>query len=292
MKKNKENQMKISCIYHGNCADGFTSAWIVNKYFKNKTNDIKFIPGKYGEEPPYEKLKGRELYIVDFSYPVDVMKKLNEVCTKITVYDHHKTAEPIMEQLDFVEKVFDMDKSGALITWEQLFPDKEVPELVEYVSDRDLWKFELFKSKEFSMFLFSYEYTFENWDKIDREWRKKFYEYIEQGEAIQRKHLKDVKELCQATFEMKRFTKFGDTVYPVSNIPYTMASEGCKYLADKLMDEYQPQVGITYYRNSDGKYVFSMRSNDDTDVAEMAKKYGGGGHKNASGFVVDQLPFV
>ena len=30
---------------------------------------------------------------------------------------------------------------------------------------------------------------------------------------------------------------------------------------------------------------------DHIDVSEIAKKYGGGGHKNAAGFVCDNLPF-
>jgi nanoRNase/pAp phosphatase (c-di-AMP/oligoRNAs hydrolase) len=46
-----------------------------------------------------------------------------------------------------------------------------------------------------------------------------------------------------------------------------------------------------YWDHPDGR-SFSLRSRNDNgqkgiDVAEVAKRYGGGGHKNAAGFTVD-----
>ncbi len=52
-------------------------------------------------------------------------------------------------------------------------------------------------------------------------------------------------------------------------------------------------LGIVFYRH--GKKVhISLRSKDDVDVAKMAEKYGGGGHKNAASIRVNSfrdLPF-
>jgi nanoRNase/pAp phosphatase (c-di-AMP/oligoRNAs hydrolase) len=43
----------------------------------------------------------------------------------------------------------------------------------------------------------------------------------------------------------------------------------------------------TYYVDKDGMYNFSLRSSEDgIDVSEIAKVYGGGGHKHAAGFKV------
>ena len=55
------------CIYHHNCADGFTAAWVVKKAFGN----VDFHPGKYNEPPP--DVTGRDVIIVDFSYKYDVL---------------------------------------------------------------------------------------------------------------------------------------------------------------------------------------------------------------------------
>jgi hypothetical protein len=42
-----------------------------------------------------------------------------------------------------------------------------------------------------------------------------------------------------------------------------------------------------WYQRGDGRYAYSLRSRGDFDVSELAKKYGGGGHKNAAGFLVE-----
>ncbi len=289
----------IVCIYHGNCADGFTAAWVLWDFFKKfekERETMEFIPATYGDEPPYDRLKNSRVYILDFSYGREEMIKISKIAHITMIIDHHKTAQDVILPLISDDKyniggIFNMEKSGALLTWEWFSRQEEPPMLVKYVSDRDLWKFELPNSKAFSMFLFSYEYTFDDWDMIDRYWEDNFDGYILQGEAIQRKHMKDVKELCDATTKTQNFGKIGAYWYPVANLPYTMASDGCKYIAEKYTNEYQEQIGFTYYKNKDGKYVFSIRANDNTDVSEIAKIYGGGGHKAAAGFVVDVLPW-
>ena len=57
-------------IYHSNCADGFTAAWVI--WYKHP--DWEFYPGKYQEEPP--DVTGREVYFVDFSYKRPVILEM------------------------------------------------------------------------------------------------------------------------------------------------------------------------------------------------------------------------
>jgi oligoribonuclease NrnB/cAMP/cGMP phosphodiesterase (DHH superfamily) len=284
---------KYTVITHGNCADGFTSAWIINKALSQK-NELIFLDGNYGDEPDFEKIKGRDVIIADFSYPLQQMKEIIECALSVTVIGHHKTAEVLLKPLfddGLIDGIFDMDKSGALLTWEWFFPHEEAPELVKYVSDRDLWKFELQDSKSFSMFLFSYEYTFGNWDYIDRGWDERFLDYVLEGKAIERKHLKDVTELCCKLCQWKRFKKL-DRAYPVVNLPYTMASDACSYIAASENSQIGAKVGFSFSQGKDGRYYFSIRSRDGTDVSKIAKKFDGGGHKAAAGFVVNSLDEV
>lgn len=63
------------CIYHGNCADGFTSAWIVRKALGGK---VDFHPGVYQEPPP--DVAGRDVFIVDFSYKRKVLEDMGRAC--------------------------------------------------------------------------------------------------------------------------------------------------------------------------------------------------------------------
>ena len=83
---------KKICIYHGNCADGFTAAWVVRKALGN---DVEFYPGFYRESPP--DVKGKDVYIVDFSYTTDIMEQITADANSVTHIDHHETAIRAME---------------------------------------------------------------------------------------------------------------------------------------------------------------------------------------------------
>ncbi len=56
---------------------------------------------------------------------------------------------------------------------------------------------------------------------------------------------------------------------------------------NELMFDYPICIGFVY----DGKqYTVGLYSRE-IDVSEIAKKYDGGGHKGAAGFVCKELPF-
>ena len=98
-----------------------------------------------------------------------------------------------------------------------------------------------------------------------------------EGKAITRKHFKDIGELIKVT---GRKMLIGGVLVPVANLPYTMSSD-----AGHIMGKGEP-FAACYYDTLDGR-CFSLRSAPDgIDVGEIAKKYGGGGHKHASGFRV------
>jgi len=81
------------CIYHGNCADGFTAAWAVWKRFGDS---VEYIPGVYGESPP--DVTGKNVVIVDFSYKRPVLLEMTKTARTVLVLDHHKTAEADLAQ--------------------------------------------------------------------------------------------------------------------------------------------------------------------------------------------------
>lgn len=264
----------ILCIYHGNCADGFSAAWAVWR----KHPEASFHAGVYGQPAP--DCTGKDVYLVDFSYKGNELQRIIDQAQSVTIIDHHKTAQAEIQPLldaGKINGIFDMTKSGAVLTWEWFHPNKEVPQFLKHVQDRDLWKFEIEGSREISSYIFSFEYDFNNWDILEHNlgnrngWQRCF----QQGEAIERKHFKDIAELIEV---VKRPMKIGGHNVQVLNLPYTMASDACHAQAN------EGQVfGASYYDTATSR-VFSLRSIGDFDVSAIAKQYGGGGHKNAAGF--------
>jgi oligoribonuclease NrnB/cAMP/cGMP phosphodiesterase (DHH superfamily) len=147
------------CIYHGNCADGFTAAWIVrlalgfSEKYDSQTSDyqkigrgtLEFHAGFYQTPPP--DVTGKIVYIVDFSYKRPIMEEIVKKAAKVIHIDHHDSA--IKDMADFTAPNFeslyspDNTESGAMLTWKYFYPTREVPALIRHVDDRDRWKFSL-----------------------------------------------------------------------------------------------------------------------------------------------------
>lgn len=295
--------MKPLCIYHGNCADGFTAAWAAWMRFGD---EFDYHPGVYQNPPP--DVRARDVVFVDFSYKRDVVMEMRKTARSILILDHHKSAaedlahrggnfgidltkytgpvtwerhlhnaqQDIYEGVhDSVYCLFDMNRSGAGISWDFFHPNDKRSKLVDYAEDRDLWRFNLPKSREVNAVIFSFEYEFGAWTAMDLALCGDFDKIVNQGAAIERKHHKDVAELTAAL--KRRMTIGGHEVWAAS-LPYTLTSD-----AGHLMATGEP-FAACYWDTPEGR-VFSLRSTDEgMDVSEIAKQYGGGGHRNASGF--------
>ena len=257
------------CIYHSNCADGFSAAWVVRKAI----GEMRFYPGKYQEPPP--DVTGCDVVMVDFSYKRPVLLEMSEKANSILILDHHKTAQDDLIDLPAnVTAKFDIEHSGAMLAWEHFFPDQEPPPLLLHIEDRDLWRFKLPNTRQIQANVFSYPYDFHVWDTLMDTAPAAL---AAEGEAIERKHFKDILELIGVT---TRDMVIGGHRVPVANLPYTMSSDAGYELAKGR------PFAACYWDTPDGR-VFSLRSRDDgADVAEVAKQYGGGGHRNAAGFRV------
>ena len=279
------------CIYHGNCADGFGAAWAVWKRFK----DWDFYPGIYQDPPP--DVTGRKVIMVDFSYKRLVLEEMAAKAQSILILDHHKTAEDDLAEYpeppedspghkgwlpdSGIYARFDMEKSGAMLAWEH-FHEGAPPKLIEHIQDRDLWKFKLSKTREIQAAIFSYPYDFLVWDRLMFSQDGLLDDLIQQGEAIERKHHKDIAELVKVC---KRQMVIGGYTVWAANLPYTLTSDAGHLMAQN------GDFAACYFDTPEGR-TFSLRSSDEgMDVSAIAKAYGGGGHRNASGFRLryDQL---
>lgn len=278
-------------IYHAGCWDGFCAAWVA----KNALGDIEPVAAHYGTEPP--DVTGRRVYILDFSYPRPLMRRLLSQAQAVTVLDHHRTAETELaglcdefvmrpdliqnqpgSELPFIQ--FDMTKSGARLTWEfftmmgaNLASEHQprAPWLVDYTEDRDLWRHALLWSREVNAALRSYPLDFGEWDKLAA---RPVATLLLEGEAIRRTE----KQMIDTHIRHARRQSVGGYEVPVVNATVLFSE-----IAGELAKG-EP-FGACYFDRFDGKRQWSLRSDDNgIDVSEVAKAQGGGGHKNAAGF--------
>lgn len=269
--------MKKLCIYHGNCTDGFGAAWAVKQALGD---DVEFFKGVYGDLPP--DVTGRDVIMVDFSYKMDVIDIMLDFAKSITIIDHHKTAEAevmpaLQEQL--VDGIFDMNKSGAVLAWEWFHPHTDVPLLLQHIQDRDLWKFELEGTRDIIAALSSYDFDFDEWSALVN---GDIQSLRQEGAAINRAHLKSVNSHIKSSASRIVIDEFN---VPAINAPGVWASD-----SGNILCEGEP-FAVCYWHKS-GAMVFSLRSSDKgMDVSEVAKRFGGGGHRNAAGFSIEMGDF-
>lgn len=254
------------CIWHAGCADGFGSATVVAKALPH----CVFGEGVYGDEPP--NVTGANVYLVDFSYRREVVEKMLEQAESITIIDHHKSAIADLAGLEHPRlfKCFDINHSGAVLTWFYFFPDEPVPELLLHIQARDLWK-KLPNTDEICAALYSHDFDFKLWDEFYADQSQ----LIIDGKALLRDRAKHTQIALATTPE---WVKIDGHKVPVLNASRSIASE----LAYELAVLYNtPFAGV--YQDRNGRRIFSLRSRNGFDVSEVAFALDGGGHKTASG---------
>ncbi|AXI02814.1 DHHA1 domain-containing protein [Aquirhabdus parva] len=259
-------------IYHGKCADGFTAAWV---FYKKFGNSVDFHPGVFSEAPP--DATDRIVYLVDFSYKRAVVEAMISIATKVVLIDHHKTALEDLAGLEDLEWFTDNNRSGAQLAWDYLYPLEDSPLLVKYVQDRDLWQFQLDHTREITSYVFAFDQTFENWDKLDQVISKDLNVAIQAGNAMALKQRKDLRDILD---QVTRTMEIAGHLVPTANVPFTFSSD-----AGHILSEGHPFAAC--YTDTKDHRAFSLRSNDaGLDVAVIAAEFGGGGHRNAAGFKV------
>lgn len=274
-------------LYHANCLDGFTSAWVAHRAILKwwRSQDISegssppvidCIPLHYKQLPP--DVTGKDVYICDFSFPREILLDMHSKAARLVVLDHHKTAKQDLEGLDFC--IFDMDRSGAAITWDYFHNNNkpgERPWLINYVQDRDLWQWRLPESKEISASLMNWEPTFEEWDVLAKQ--RTPTSLVLEGRTI----LKYQRSIISHNKKRAYLAEFEGQLIPVINIIHLYSE-----ITNEISEGYPYAISWSYVDR--GHYHYSLRTRDDTvDVSEIAKKYGGGGHPQAASFTSKQF---
>lgn len=256
-------------LFHQNCMDGYAAAYAAWLKFKDTAT---YIPVNYGEPFPFVE-NVESLYILDFSYPRIVIMDIHTHYPKLRVLDHHKSAEEELKGLAYA--TFDQSKSGAVLAWEHFHLTDSTPSLYRYIQDRDLWQWKLYRSKEINTYLnFMIDFndlTFQRFNDIF--FNGDYTKMIHDGEIVLRRDQQYV-ERCMKNVH---YRTFGLDDFPCVNSPILQSEIGAA-----LSKEYGR--GDIYYYHDATIIRHSLRSVGSFDVSEVAKIYGGGGHKNAAGF--------
>jgi uncharacterized protein len=263
-------------LYHAKCVDGFGSAWAAWRYLGDK--GAQYIPCQYGETPP--DVTGKRVYILDFSFKRDVLIDMASRAKEVILLDHHKTAEEDLRDLSApnMSITFDMARSGAKITWDHFFPNTPCW-LVDYIQDRDLWKFALPSSSQINCYIQATELTFSAYTEM---FEQGLESACKMGEGAHR-WMRFYVEAAKKNHVRDRFLGYGNV--PIVNATYTSISEVVGELSENNL------FAVGWYKRDDGMISYSLRSRGDFDVANLAKTMGGGGHKNAAGFTAAKLPW-
>lgn len=292
----------MKCFYHndsdGKCA-GFWVHLSVGLEDLELGYETEFIEIDYRMKFPIETIKKDEqIYIVDFSISPDEMRELLNITKNVTWIDHHKTA--IDKYKDFEHEIRGLRYdgiAGCMLTYCYIHHMtqrgsgdikpfniemiNEAPFFTQLIADWDVWKFYYGdKTRYFQTAFNSYDFepSSENWWKFFEE--NDFEStMIDEGKVMTRYRDNWAKNYLSIGFE----TMFeGKKCFALN-----LGMCNSEYFKSLPQDKYDILMPFSF----DGDlYKVSMYSKT-VDVSQIALKYGGGGHKGASGFQCEQLPF-
>lgn len=257
-------------LYHAKCRDGFSAAWAAWKKFGNKAEYI----GLEHHLPLPEGFKGKTIYFLDYAPSEAEMTQLLAENERVIILDHHVSQEKEIKMAS--EFVYDNNHSGAVLAWNYFHSGKKTPRFLLHVEDADIWKFKVPGTREILLATENALQDFKTWDRLVREMedgvkRKK---YIEHGKAIREYE----RALIERIMEDAELVTFEGHNALAANTPVIISETG-----NAMVREMKVPVAILWRKQGD-KIVVSLRSDGKVDVSQIAKKYGGGGHKSAAGF--------
>jgi oligoribonuclease NrnB/cAMP/cGMP phosphodiesterase (DHH superfamily) len=273
--------LKKICFYHAGCPDGFGAVWSVRGAWGDSGH---FVARGHEDRVRLSECEDALVSFVDIAPASDELEELSRVAEQVVILDHHVTArDRLAQDASLVNKLeadghvlhFDLTHSGAALAWNYFRPDEDLPELLRYVEDQDLWNWALPDSDAVNAAIASYPREFDVWDRLASE---KIEKLVEQGKPILRANRIEVARRLDSAKPIALGTRRVEAINASTNraqIGHELAKRA----------QYGEPWGLVY--RVEGSQVFAtIYSIGDLDVSTVALGYGGGGHRNASGFRV------
>lgn len=277
-------------LFHDD-SDGFASAIAASK--TEQWCYATYIQVQYNQPFP-EQVKvdaDAEILIVDFSYSREILEDLHSKVKSLLVIDHHKTAQTALAGLEYA--VFDLKEAGATLTWKYFHGDKPIPDLIKFVGDRDLWKFEYPESRwlEHGIHATGSGKSLAFWDRLFAD-SNLFAETLSNGKQIHQYITGVVDAFVKAKkYSVRQFPE----LFKLNNAPTVAVYNTASLISETAEAVYTAETAVDFVMSyfilpDTGKVVFSLRAAQakTVDLGQLAKCFGGGGHPKAAGF---SLPY-
>lgn len=316
----------VTVIYHADCLDGFGAAFAA---WKNLGDRAHYLPLHHGESWKMDSIRQHQVFILDFSFPPEMLLSVAELAQEVILIDHHGTArapwvdrlarnenglETLVDREHGLTLHFDLDKSGARLAWEYFHAGRELPILLQHIEDQDLWRFTRPDTRAFCRALRLLPFDFAHWEQLlattGNPDSPAYQAMILRGEAIenflkcevdrmQDSHLVTPAQVrgepadsLQARRHGQRLIDHGDRQWQA--IPGLAVNANSVFASDlgHQLALRAGTFGLIWQLTANGQIKASLRSSGDFDVAAIAQRYGGGGHRNAAGFSLPQAQFM
>lgn len=284
-------------IFHRNCLDGFTGFYLFMKTKKWEKKPIVFPDVPSAKYPP-PNIDKKNIIIIDVAYNSEIIKYISQKASKLLFIDHHTSIRKDILNLKLPENneiVYDINQSGASLVWKYFFGTQKMPTFVEYIRDNDIGAWKLDNTLPFIAGLevnFELEPTYNNlieWDKLlDEEFLNSLIErgkvYNEYKEYLIKRYSKKYTLMHfpskKILNKLKLNLKEGQYKVAVVNSSCPSVSLLGKYIVDTVDCDF---CILWNYSINKKIFIIALRSKN-VDISEIAKKFGGGGHKYAAGF--------
>lgn len=314
--------MSKTYIYHHNDHDGIVAAGVLLRhlndaeFYMRRQPNIECIMIDYDKELNFDHIDFEDLdqvYFLDYSFSnkhnLDEFEKLLKrriIGDEVVWIDHHKTSLGVFDEYSILG-VRNKALCGAAWTWlycegfinswkksgadlnekeiSDLFHRKmSVPTFLKYIDDYDCWKNIYPETNDF-------HYGLTISDPYDNSIGGLLLSYD------------DLRDIINRGKDIQKYLDFENQNYHVDmyGFEFTLPEEhgglkcfclnrkGNSIMFGNKINEYDAVIPF-YYVNSKWKYsIFSNK--DHVDCSEVAKSFGGGGHKGAAGWVSDELIF-
>jgi len=271
-------------VTHKNCSDGMGSVWALAEVIGLSPGmlDDSVYFAQYGAfELTVDAFRDKYVLFTDFSLKRDEMEAIYKVAKKVVVIDHHITAQKELNGLDNVW--FDVNESGATLTYKVLSGDKNVPACLTYIKDRDLWLHDLQDTHAFTEG-FKKLVRPNNLFDLDEFDIHDVKQFINDVTTVRVEYKEELVDKIGNIDKVKDVNVNGTVIGMINN--HEFISEVGNKIAREHPSGISGQWFISEDENGEPFIVISLRGVGDVDVSDIAKVYKGGGHKLAAGFSI------
>lgn len=283
-----EIMKKIVCFYHSTDLDGHCSGAIVRKALPQ----AHLVGVNYGDGVPWDLInKDTLVVIVDFSFPMADMHRIQAEAKGLVWIDHHKSAiEAAGKEYFYSSGIRRIGDAGCELAWEYFFNIGTMPRAVRLLGRYDVWDHQDLEVLPFQMGLRLYDTS----PECDKTWEP----------------------LLQGTYPVDAIGRIlgeGYTILRYQDKQNEMYAKSCAFETElgglrciavnrrltnsKIFDSvYDPERhdAMLVFGWQKGEWCCSLYTGNrpDVDVSKVAKGFGGGGHAGAAGFSCSVLPFA